>query len=377
MNKLPPKGILPEDVYLQRLDAIIQRDFFPSLSVNNATPTQFHASTAVQGLSLEDFFDLYTSDDNASFNRLHQQDARQEQQRHQLTDALAGGTGEKLAALRLALQNGKDGATPLHRLLLDQRKKEELYGALVQHQSGVVVVRSIKDLPKKQRKIINHNNTSFYTDIGGGGGGGLGGGGGGNGNGNSTHNVLLSAYRSSDVMRVGGYSYVLTPTPSATPNVGGVTPGSTPLPVGSTAGKRRERSSSTSSSSSSSSSSASASGLRSSKRSRTSYLALTPAAKALAARMGGGRGVMASSIRRHQRHRMKNNGGGGSSSSSRRGLKSRTPVGSGGGGRAGGNVVKKGEVPSWPTAKDSGVSSGGVQLPKEVGLTDGLLMMLP
>ena len=51
--------------------------------------------------------------------------------------------------------------------------------------------------------------------------------------------------------------------------------------------------------------------------------------------------------------------------------------GGGGGGRTGGNVVKKGEVPSWPTAKDSGVSSGGVQLPKEVGLTDGLLMMLP
>ena len=105
---------------------------------------------------------------------------------------------------------------------------------------------------------------------------------------------------------------------------------------------------------------------------------MTPAAKALAARMGGGRGVMASSIRRHQRHRMKNGGGGGGSSSSRRGLKSRTPVGGGNGGdRTGGNVVKKGEVPSWPTAKDSGVSSGGVQLPKEVGLTDGLLMMLP
>ena len=111
-TNLPPRGILQEHIYLARLDAIIQRDFFPSLSHTNSTPEHFHASSAVQGLTLEDFFDLYTSDDNASFSKLHQQEHQDEAVKHQITDALAGGTGKNLAALRLALSNGEQGRTP-------------------------------------------------------------------------------------------------------------------------------------------------------------------------------------------------------------------------------------------------------------------------
>ena len=118
-------------------------------------------------------------------------DTPRHQNRHQVTDALAGGAGGKhLVALRLALANGKDGCTPLRHLLLDQRRKNE---QIVQHHSGVIVVRSIKDLPKSQRKSINHRNTTFSTSYGAA---------------SSSSSFAYSSGESSDVMRVGGYRLV-------------------------------------------------------------------------------------------------------------------------------------------------------------------------
>lgn len=355
----PPKGVLPEDVYLARLDAIIQRDFFPSLAATNAdTVAHFHASSSVQGLSLEDFFDLYTSDDNASFDRLHKQEIEEERRRHQVTDALAAGTGRNLAALRLALTNGEDGRTPLRRLLLDQRRRD---GSVVQGRSdrltmygssdtaagggeGVIIVRSSQDLLKtSQRKSIRHSNTSFFSN-------------------DESLNSFVSSSEveaSSDVMRVNGYSYVLTPsaTPSGTPcdaTPGSATPNATPGPPGGSSKRRRSRGTEDRVSQSSSS--------KRTKRERESgsgsaYSGLTPAAKALAQRLGGA-SVVASSVRRHDRHRM---------------LRSATPK------------RVRGNVPSWPSSRNQGSNGGGkangrgkddgVQLPKEKGITDGLLML--
>jgi len=380
----PPKGVLPEDVYLARLDAIIQRDFFPSLAATNAdTVAHFHASSSVQGLSLEDFFDLYTSDDNASFDRLHKQEIEEERRRHQVTDALAAGTGRNLAALRLALTNGEDGRTPLRRLLLDQRQRD---GSVVQGRSdlltmygssdtaagggeGVIVVRSSQDLLRtSQRKSIRHSNTSFFSN-------------------DQSLNSFVSSSEveaSSDVMRVNGYSYVLTPsaTPSGTPcnaTPGGATPNATPGPPGyySSSGSRRSGGGGSSGGSSSGGSSGGSSKRRrsrggtedrvsqssSSKRTKresgsgSAYSGLTPAAKALAQRLGGA-SVVASSVRRHDRHRM---------------LRSATPK------------RVRGNVPSWPSSRNQGSKGGGngkgggkddgVQLPKEKGITDGLLML--
>jgi hypothetical protein len=365
MSTLPPKGILPENVYLARLDAIIQRDFFPSLSINNNTPESFHITSSIEGLSLADFFDLYTSDDNASFNKLHQKELNKEKEKHEITDALAKGTGEKLAALRLALENGQDGRTPLRRLLLDgiagsdsSSNRSSSSSNNNMHRivpSGVIVVKSKKDLPKTEQKIINYSNTSFSTN---------------------TNNTLVTnvhsvangignnngVCRSSDVMRVGGYSYILTP--SATPvDHGSITPGSTPLPNHNIPEKRKLRSSTSSQSRSLSSSSY----VRSSKRSKLNDGSLTPAAKALAMRIGGGSNMMVSSIRRHERYRMKKKQNGSSSrrSSSRRSSSIRVCSG-------GDDNKSKSSVPSWPSNSNS-----IIHLPKEIGLTDGLLMMLP
>ena len=77
-NKGKKRVVLCEEDYLGTLEAIIQRDFFPSLSSDAITldlKTGSVVSSIVSGdsaLSLEAFFSLYQSDDNASFNALQQ-----------------------------------------------------------------------------------------------------------------------------------------------------------------------------------------------------------------------------------------------------------------------------------------------------------------
>lgn len=83
----PPKPrekrkILSEDEYVELLGSIIERDYFPDMkalkqkltSLGVRPPTQDVLATVPDNMRVDDFFNHYNSEDNASFNVLHEND---------------------------------------------------------------------------------------------------------------------------------------------------------------------------------------------------------------------------------------------------------------------------------------------------------------
>ena len=63
---MPKPQAIDEDEYYQKLEQIIARDFFPD---NFDSTNNEHIQ-----MSLDEFQRRYTSEDNASFQRLHEKD---------------------------------------------------------------------------------------------------------------------------------------------------------------------------------------------------------------------------------------------------------------------------------------------------------------
>jgi hypothetical protein len=132
------KIILNEEEYMERLGAILKRDFFPSLQDEFTEPEQ---------LSISEFQSIFTTEDNASFEELL---ARENARKRTKFEKIYGGPA-------LLVDN------PSKRLLLQETKVDEwkIKGKKGDRTSGNLV--SWNEKTEKSAKI-NLQNTRFQKD---------------------------------------------------------------------------------------------------------------------------------------------------------------------------------------------------------------------
>lgn len=196
--------VLCEDVYLGALEAIIQRDFFPSIqsTINSSstaqgvdsmaekvTPLSAYSkilggtnidtnnlmvrriplalipggASALASLSLEEFFSRYQSDDNASFNALQEREARE----HLLPDNVTKRVQQAIS------DSGTVSYTQSAGLLLENERsmmQEEVGRNIPDHRGAKLarleeVKRCTFDVALLQNRVqykrINYSNTGF------------------------------------------------------------------------------------------------------------------------------------------------------------------------------------------------------------------------
>ena len=130
------KTILSEEEYMERLGAILKRDFFPSLEDEFSEPERF---------SISEFQGLFITEDNASFEELL---ARENARKRQKFERIYGGPPELVD-------------NPSRRLLLKESSVDEWK---LRKGSGVLLIENGgKPEADKRKPVINVRNTRFCS----------------------------------------------------------------------------------------------------------------------------------------------------------------------------------------------------------------------
>lgn len=136
------KIILTEEEYMERLGAILKRDFFPYLELED----EF---SEPEMLSISQFQSIYTTEDNASFEDLL---SRENERKRQKFERIYGGPPARVddPSRRLLL---KESA-------LDEWKFKKVSGTLLIENGGSGKV----DMDDSRKPAINIKNTRFNTE---------------------------------------------------------------------------------------------------------------------------------------------------------------------------------------------------------------------
>lgn len=131
------KTILTEEEYMERLGAILKRDFFPSLEDEFSEPER---------LSISEFQCLYTTEDNASFEELL---ARENERKRRKFERIYGGPPMLVD-------------DPSRRLLLKESVVDEW--KFKKNSGNVLLIENSGKFEDTKKPVINVKNTRFNND---------------------------------------------------------------------------------------------------------------------------------------------------------------------------------------------------------------------